>query len=202
MHLPLCLATPLPKDVPLFAADGGLNHLLDLNVTMSNLTWAGDADSYNQYSQHFLENPTPFPKRIIKLNPVKDFSDLAAILDIIVTEHQQECLFIEIYGGLGGRRDHEVSNIAEVKRALMLLSKGAVAYFHGGVVITSLALKFSESSYKLFSIFDNKPVEITGCQYSGYFTLERPSHGLSNKVVEKTFSITPLGGVSTIYFEG
>ncbi len=112
----LSFEVPLPLDVPLFVADGGLNHLLTLKAQLSNLTWVGDADSLCAQALQFLENSSIPNKRIIKLNPKKDLSDLAATLDLVAQEYSHTPLLLEIFGGLGGRRDHEFSNLEEVKR--------------------------------------------------------------------------------------
>jgi thiamine pyrophosphokinase len=185
-----------------YAADGGLNHIIKHNFPLTNLCWVGDSDSLNKKSKDFLNKKNSPIKQIIQLNPMKDFSDLAALLDAILAQNFDDTLFIEIYGGLGKRRDHEVANIEEIKRFLSLLPKGGTALFHGGVVITSLPIKISNTNCRFFSAFANTgSIEIAGAWYSGRYSLERPSHGLSNEIRDKVLSITPYDTIVTLYFE-
>ena len=114
--------------VTYYAADGGLNHILKHKFSLSNLNWIGDSDSLNKKSKYFLKK---FSVNSIHLNKEKDFSDLASILDKILEQNLNECLFIEIYGGLGKRRDHEIANMEEIKRFLSLLPQGGTVFFHG-----------------------------------------------------------------------
>ena len=92
----------------------------------------------------------------------------------------------------------------EIKRFLSLLPQGGTVFFHGGVVITTLAVKFLEIDCEFFSIFAHNrlvEVEVNGAQYSGRFKLERPSHGLSNSIVKKFLTITPIEGIVSVFFE-
>ncbi|MES2616162.1 MAG: hypothetical protein V4591_12205 [Bdellovibrionota bacterium] len=191
------------EHIDYYAADGGLNHLLKHKIPFSSLCWVGDSDSLNKKSALFLEKNNSI-KKIKRLNPKKNFSDLAAILDLILEQNIEQNLFIEIFGGLGKRRDHETANIEEIKRFLSLLPKGGTALFHGGLVITTLPIKILETNCQFFSVFANSgAVDIKGALYSGHFTLQRPSHGLSNEKINETLSITPQsGGMVSLYIEG
>lgn len=195
-------------DTQYYAADGGLNHILKNKFSTPNLFWVGDGDSLNEKSKNFLKKHPQENK--VHLNRKKDMSDLAFILDMILEQAQnnrfydyQKSLFIEIYGGLGKRRDHELANIEEIKRFLSLLPNGGTAFFHGGVVLTTLPVKFLQTNCRFFSVFaNNVPIEIQGACYSGCFLLKRPSHGLSNEIINKVFSITPKkNGVISLYLE-
>lgn len=207
--LPCHLVKNFPKNIQHFAADGGLNHILARKFPIENLVWVGDGDSLNKKSVHFLRryqinltknNSTE--EKIIRLQKNKNFSDLAVILDKILLQNNKQALFLEIYGGLGNRRDHEFANREEIKNFLSLLPCGGTVFFHGGLVITSLPIKFLEAPCPFFSLFDNKkPIEVKGAKYSGSIELQRPSHGLSNEVKKKTLYIAPSSGSVTIYFE-
>ena len=54
---------------------------------------------------------------------------------------------------------------------------------------------------QLFSVFSNKKstIHITGAQYSGPIVLNRPSHGLSNKVTENMLCIKPHQSLVTLF---
>ena len=189
------------NEVEFYLADGGLNYFMDHQFFSSSFHWVGDADSLNEINSHFIEENCENKNKITRLNTNKDFSDLACILDIILEKKITEPIFIEIYGGLGKRRDHEIANIMEIKNFLSAHPKGGVAYFHGGVVLTTLPIHFLKTPSKGFSILDSQGmIEIKGARYSGSFLLNRPSYGLSNEIVNSSFSVSPQAGVMTLYF--
>jgi thiamine pyrophosphokinase len=175
----------------IYIADGGLNSFLkhfSNKLLHKKIKWVGDLDSITSKNKKFIDNH----KNILLLNQKKDFSDLAAILDILSHKFKNESIFLEIYGGLGKRKDHEYANCEEVKQFLNLLPKGGIAYFHKGLIISSLPIKISQLNCRFFSIFaNNTQVHIDGAEYSGEFLLQRPSHGLSNQFTKKTLSISP-----------
>ena len=94
-----------------------------------------------------------------------------------------------------------MANIMEIKKFLSAHPKGGAAYFHGGVVLTTLPIHFLKTPSKGFSILDSQGmIEIKGARYSGSFLLNRPSYGLSNEIINSSFSVSPQAGVITLYF--
>lgn len=197
------LPNTITQNAPLiFAADGGLNFLLKKKYSFANLCWVGDRDSLNNQSERFLNEQHNFLVEQIPLDKKKDFSDLAVILDAILKRYSHNPIFLEIFAGLGGRRDHEEANKREIERFLVALPKGGVAYFHGDIILTNLPVKFLKSTCRIFTIFARTgEVEIKGADYSGRFCLDRPSHGLSNLRTSPVLSINPFGSLISIYFE-
>jgi thiamine pyrophosphokinase len=200
------------KDQTLYAADGGLNQILKNKISYQNIIWVGDYDSLNNAAKkhldkHSLSNKNYTPKgpfiEEISLGKIKDFSDFALLLDNILYESKETQVFLEIFYGLGGRKDHEIANILEVERFISLLPKGGICYFHGGIIISSLDLEIRKANKINFSVFCKKnpcEVEITGGEYSGNFFLERPSHGLSNKAKESRVFFKTKNSIILIYF--
>ncbi len=137
------------------------------------------------------------------LKTIKDYSDFAIILDKILFESKDTQVFLEIFYGLGGRKDHEIANILEAERFISLLPKGGICYFHGGVIISSLELEIRKANKMNFSVFcknNTCEIEITGAKYSGNFSLKRPSHGLSNKAKGSRVFFKPKSSIFSIYF--
>ncbi len=200
------------KDQILYAADGGLNHVLKNKIKYQKIIWVGDYDSLNNVAKKCLDkhslskkncpNHEPFIEEI-SLKKIKDYSDFAILLDKILFESNETQIFLEIFYGLGGRKDHEIANILEAERFISLLPQGGICYFHGGVIISSLELEMRKANKMNFSVFCKKnicEVEITGAKYSGHFLLERPSHGLSNKAKGSRVFFKPKSSIISIYF--
>jgi thiamine pyrophosphokinase len=129
------------------------------------------------------------------------------LLDLIAIENKKNSIFIEIFCGLGGRRDHELANIYEAERFLSLLPHGGICYFNSGLILSSLSFKVTNLNEKNFSIFYKKKslsshssVEIRGAKYSGNFKLQRPSHGLSNQGLNNMISVHPKNCLVSLYF--
>lgn len=184
----------------IYAADGGLNLVLKEKVVFEKMIWAGDQDSLNLKSRKFLEQKKrDHSVEQILLNKRKDYSDFSLILDRLEKSYKGVPIFVEIFGGLGGRRDHETANIEETKRFVSRLKQGGACFFHGGIIVTSLPIKILDCKSRLVSIFAPKGfVEIKGGAYSGRFSFERPSHGLSNTIVGKSIMIKPTH-VAVVY---
>lgn len=200
------------KNEILYVADGGLNHVLKNKTSYQKLIWVGDHDSLNNVAKKYLDkqsqsNKTCSPKRAfiekISLGKIKDYSDFAILLDMILLESEENQVFLEIFYGLGGRKDHEIANILEAERFLSLLPHGGICYFHGGIILSSLELEMRKVNKMNFSVFCKKntcEIEITGAKYSGHFLLERPSHGLSNKAKRSRVFFKPKSSIISIYF--
>ena len=200
------------KDEILYVADGGLNHILKNKISYQKLIWVGDHDSLNNVAKKCLDkqslsNKNWAPKgpfiEDFSLGKIKDYSDFAILLDMILLESKESQVFLEIFYGLGGRKDHEIANLLEAERFISLLPQGGICYFHGGIIISSLDLELRKANKMNFSLFCKKDIceiEITGAEYSGHFLLERPSHGLSNKAKGSRVFFKPKSSIISIYF--
>lgn len=182
-------------------ADGGLNEILaqKINIATAKTTWYGDGDSLNTQSQEYLKRNASMTQQHLPTN--KNLSDFAQILETISSHAHLLPLVIEVFGGLGGRRDHEMASIEEAKHFLALAPHGGIFCFHNELILSTLPLVVQGQKNRIFSVFLNKntSIDIAGAQYSGKsVSLARPSHGLSNVVTENTLSLNPHGETLTL----
>lgn len=105
-------ATELQKQY-VIAADGGYLFLCQ-NQIVPDL-FVGDFDSSEQMEEFLQEDAFPQKLEVISLNPVKDDTDMLYAIKEGIKRGFQE---FYLYGGLGGRLDHSISNI----QALAFLS--------------------------------------------------------------------------------
>ncbi len=122
------------------AADAGYRHALALGVRVD---WViGDLDSLGG---------APEDVGLIRLNPVKDETDAFAALSYALDKGFRA---FRLYGFLGGRVSHAVSNIACLG---MLAARGAQAIMYGnGELLTAVKdaeLRFDASSRGGISVF-------------------------------------------------
>lgn len=119
------------------------------------------------------------------LSQDKDVSDLGFVLRTF--KHRYETL--NLFGFLGGHRDHELMNFGEVHRYLRNLTWACTVKFYAQSSPKVLALasgKFEFSHHGVFSTFgfEEMDLKLSGaCRYpilQGQSFLELSSHGLSN----------------------
>ncbi len=154
----------------IIAADAGYKYLINAGIEPDVII--GDFDSLGV---------VPKGESVIKLNPIKDITDMDAAVNIGVEKGYCE---FHIYGACGGRIDHTFANIQLIAS---LSQRGYKAFIHDGkTVITAISndrMEF-DSSYKGFvSVFSHSDeccgVSINGLRYT-----------LDNAVLKNTF---PLG---------
>ncbi len=141
----------------IIAADGGYKHLLSVGVIPDLLI--GDFDSLGEIPQS---------ENVIRLNPVKDITDMNAAVDIAVERGYTELVF---YGATGGRIDHTLANIQLVAS---LSERGIKASIRNGkTVITAVtdgSIDFDSSSEGYISVFAHsnvcENVCISGLKYN------------------------------------
>lgn len=158
------------SDDLIIAADGGLKYLKDFGILPDIII--GDFDSLGI---------VPDGENVIKLNPVKDVTDMNAAVDIGIEKGYTE---FHIYGACGGRFDHTLANI---QLAASLASRNMNASIHDGeTVITAIcngSMKFSKEYKGYISVFAHSD-ECTGIYIKGL------KYTLDNGTVRNTF---PLG---------
>ncbi|WGL59147.1 hypothetical protein QEJ31_11505 [Pigmentibacter sp. JX0631] len=196
----------------IYIADGGLNHFLRNKISCNKIIWAGDYDSLTEKSKKFLDknsvrNNMKQERELIveeiSLQKNKDYNDFSFLLELIKKKSKNIPIFIEIFFGLGGRKDHEIANIFEAKRFIKNHVPGGICYFHEGVIISSVNFEVICANKLTFSIFsdeDNASISIKGAKYSGNIILERPSHGLSNSTKGSRILIKPNSSTVLFYF--
>ncbi|MBT1164131.1 thiamine diphosphokinase [Bifidobacterium felsineum] len=170
-------ASLIPSDAYIVAADGGLDHTRALGITPNVVV--GDFDS--------LEGARPTAEagmRTVVLPPLKDDPDMLSALKI---GWAAGCREFRIWGGLGGRVDHTLSNI---QLMALLAQHGASGYLFGdGTVITAIcdgALTFAAhpvaKAGRMVSVFSLSDVSLDVNEPGLKYELE---HGtLTNTVVQ------------------
>lgn len=154
-----CTALDINKqsDDLIIAADGGLVYLRKAGIVPDIVI--GDFDSLGD---------TPQGDNVIKLNPIKDITDMNAAVDIGVEKGFRE---FHIYGACGGRFDHTLANI---QLAAAVSQKNMKVYIHdGATVITALtdsSVEFDSSHKGYISVFSHsdecRGVCIEGLKYN------------------------------------
>lgn len=173
------------KDDFVIAADGGFRYLRSANITPDIVI--GDFDSLGE---------TPDEDNVIRLNPVKDITDMKAAVDIGIEKGFSE---FEIYGATGGRIDHTLANIQLVAH---LSQSGINASLKNGktliTAVTDGEIYFDSSLSGYVSVFAHtdicENVSITGLKYD-----------LENAVLKNDFSLGVsnefVGSESTVSVE-
>src|SRR5690606_36948296 len=102
-------------------------------ICYSKLFLFGDFDSIS--TTHLKKSKNDKNIEVTILPKEKNLSDFACILDHIQSHFSHQQLYIEIYGGLGNARDHEMANIQEVEHLLNKSKEGGIAVFQGNVIL-------------------------------------------------------------------
>ena len=178
----------------IIAADKGYEYVEKSNLKADIII--GDFDSTNKPN---LDN-------VIKLNPIKDDTDTKSAMKIAKQKGFKE---IVIYGGLGGRESHTISNIRnafEFKKMgidVRLKSKEKDIFIIDG----KFDYDFNDQDdfyVSIFSLSDiSKGLTIKGLYYEleNYDMEISDSLGVSNETCGKDFSISVDDGFLLIIFE-
>lgn len=175
----------------IYVVDGGYRHYLKLGLSSEETIFIGDNDSARINDK----KRQSFHKSLL-LSPLKNLSDFAFSLEHLKSSiRSKENIFIEVFSGLYGSKSHELSNILEAVNFIESSHKNVVFIFHPKLVITNRTLTLEKMKNKHFSIISfkkNSEVIIHGMSlYHGPFSLERPSHGISNISYSERIKIEP-----------
>ena len=181
------------SDDMIIAADGGYRYLLEAGIEPDMII--GDFDSLGVI---------PDGGNVIKLNPVKDVTDMYAASEMGIEKGYSEFHF---YGACGGRFDHTFANI---QLAVSLSQKNIRAFIHDGdsiiTAITDDSIEFSEENSGYISVFSHSD-ECTGVYIKGLkYTLENATLknsfplGVSNEFIGCESKITIGNGTAVIIF--
>lgn len=205
---PSCAPPGFQGEILVVAVDGGLDALLAASDGARSLPegfprkwhWIGDGDSLGRPSPEERLGASGVTMAVTRLPVEKDVSDFGAALDALAASlcasDTLRDIVIEVHGGLGGRRDHELCNLleavefVEARRARMAVKRGgasrrgsAVVTFPGAFHVVSGSVAFFAPEGALFSLASPRgggKVTVTGALYGGELELRRGSHGLSN----------------------
>ncbi len=157
------LQLAVKETAPIIYVDGGARY----KTTEQGLS-VGDGDSFDGDLDE-------------RLNPHKDYSDLAYVLASVPTHFRE--LFL--YGFLGGRRDHEWVNLGEANAFLKHRHQATKIHFESEVTGFS-AGKWQLSIHGTFSLLCLEPAKVMlsgACQYplpQATSIVPLSSRGLSN----------------------
>lgn len=154
----------------IIAADGGYAYLEKAGIKPDIAI--GDFDSLNF---------SPVCEKVIKLNPIKDITDMYAAVNVGI-EEGYSCF--HLYGATGGRIDHTIANIQLIAS---LAQNKMKAFIHDcNTVITAIcndSLEFSKENKGYISVFSHSE------KCSGVY-LKGLKYMLENAELTNTF---PLG---------
>lgn len=175
----------------IIAADGGLKYLRSSNIIPDIVI--GDFDSLGEI---------PPDGNVIKLNPVKDITDMNAAVEIGVEKGY--CNFI-LYGATGGRIDHTLANIQLIAS---LSKRGFNVYIKNGetsvTAVTDGTICFDSSNKGYVSVFAHNDVCENVCIRGLRYNVEKAtfkndfSLGVSNEFVGEESSVSVEKGTLVI----
>ena len=178
-----------------FIADGGVSVLPLLGLQPAHLKgkkiyWTGDGDSLSTRGKVVLHR---FRRALGKDFEIihkrhQESSDLAVALDLLANKIKHRDMFIEVFGALGGRFDHALINLLELRHWLKTTTlrhprKRFCVVCHPLLVMTNSMVSVGLKPGRTFSVVTDNPhgrVDIEGATYAGRQELVRPSSGLSN----------------------
>lgn len=173
----------IPDGAFIIAADGGLDHARALGIAADLAV--GDFDSLQGHRPESDEHTIALP-------PEKDDPDMLSALKIGWAHGARE---FHIYGALGGRIDHTISNI---QLLALLAERGAIGFLYGDdYVVTAICdgdLQFAANDVKsgrMVSVFSHGDVS-TGVN----------ERGLKYQLTDATMNNTKVNGVSNEFLDG
>lgn len=154
------------EDDLVIAVDGGIAYCGLLGVQPDLLI--GDFDSVSEEEENAIkELEQEMSDRVIRLDPVKDETDMLRALEIGL---QKGYTSFRIYGGMGGRLEHTIANI---QCLLYLKNQGAEGFLCDGssmiFVMKNEEVRFRKDMAGYLSLFtlgkEAKGVTIQGMKY-------------------------------------
>lgn len=178
----------IPDGAFVIAADAGLTHLKSAGISADLIV--GDFDSLGE---------TPSGDNVISHKPEKDDTDMLLAVCEALSRGAQTII---IYGGLGGRLDHEYANIQTLA---YIANRGARAYLVGrGCVCTVIkngGIGFDSEMKGTISVFCHggsaEGVTLTGLKYpltEHSLTNDYPL-GVSNEFTGVSSSVSVKNGL-------
>ena len=182
----------IKKDDLVLAADRGYRLAKSENIKVDYII--GDFDSSKR----------PDDDHVIALNPVKDFTDTVAAIEFAKEKGFKKFI---IYGGLGGRESHTLSNIRTIyhyqKQGIDIRLKSKAKEIF--VVDGKFAYTYQNHDFyvSIFSLNDKTRLTIKGLYYEleDYIMKIDDSLGVSNETKNEDFEIKVKDGAIVVVFE-
>ena len=182
----------IKEDDLVIAADKGYEYVKNEGLKADFIV--GDFDSTS----------LPDDEKVIKLSPIKDDTDTKSAMKIAQEKGYEEII---IYGGLGGRESHTISNI---RNALEFKKMGIDVRLKAKnkeliIIEDELSQNFDDDYYvSIFALSEvSKGLTIKGLYYEldNYDMELSDSLGVSNETCGRDFSIKIKDGYLLIIFE-
>ena len=180
------------KDDLVIACDRGYKYASKEKIRIDYII--GDFDSSER----------PNFENTIVLNPIKDFTDTVAAIDFAIDKGYKNFI---LYGGLGGRESHTISNIksafAYKKQGIdiKIKSKKKLAF----IVDRDFSYKFTGKNFyvSIFSLSEKSVLSIDGLFYElkDYVMANDDALGVSNQTKGEDFKIGLKEGYLLVIFE-
>ena len=182
----------IKKDDLVIAADRGYTLAKNKNIKVDYVI--GDFDSSTK----------PDDAKVVSLNPIKDFTDTVAAIEMAKDMGYKNII---IYGGLGGRESHTISNIRTIYHYkncgidIKLKSEKKELF----VVNDRFSYKYTGKDFyvSVFSLKNSSKVTLRGLYYEldSYPMTIDDSLGVSNETYQRDFEIEVSDGAALVIFE-
>ncbi len=181
----------IPSGAFVIAADAGLEHLNSAGIAPDLIV--GDFDSLGE---------VPSGGNVVAHEPEKDDTDMLLAVKEALARNAET---IVIYGGMGGRPDHEYANIQTLA---YIANKGAIGYLIGrGTICTAVkngCLAFGSNMKGTISVFcvgdKAEGVDLVGLKYplnNHTLTCDYPL-GVSNEFTAVPSTVLVRAGMLTV----
>lgn len=180
----------------ILCADGGLNHLIKINI-IPNLV-LGDLDSISKEGLEYIKNNNI---EVAKFPVMKDETDTHLALNYLIEKKYSE---ITIMGGIGTRIDHTLGNIYLLKSLIDKDIKGTIINENNIIHLVEKSIKLNKKNGYYTSII---PITTNGIDISisGFLYPLVNDHidfgstrGISNKIISDFGIITIKNGQALI----
>ena len=180
------------KDDLVLAADRGYKLAKSENIKVDYII--GDFDS----------SLRPDDINVIALNPIKDYTDTVAAIEFAKEKGYKKII---IYGGLGGRESHTISNIRTIyhykKQGINIKLKSRAKEIF--IVDDKFTYTYKNHDFyvSIFSLNDNTKLTIKGLYYEleDYPMKIDDALGVSNETKKENFDIKVKDGAIVVVFE-
>ena len=152
----------------------------------------------------FDSTTKPDFSNIIALNPIKDITDTVAAIDFAIDKGYKEII---IYGGLGGRDSHTISNIKSMfyykKKCIDIRLKASGKEIF--VIDSNFSYNYTGKDFyvSIFSLTEKSILDIEGLFYelNNYEMKNDDALGVSNETKGCDFKIKVKEGILLVIFE-
>ena len=172
----------------ILCADGGINHLMQINIIPDLLV--GDLDSVSQAGMEYIKNNN-IP--VEKFPAMKDETDTDLGINYLIHKNYKE---ITIVGGIGSRIDHTIGNIFLLRRLNINGIKGCIINENNIIHLVEKDIKIFRKEEYFISVL---PISLNGIEIttSGFLYPLSKEHidfgstrGISNELNEDIGTIT------------